>query len=311
MYTPLIVLIWFGTSLFFNKRFQFFSWWLWMAVFIYITSSWTCWTYGGSFSQRPFVDQYAFLAWPLAALITFMIDSKTWWRWLLGFAFVFVVMLNMVQWKQYRMGIMPYDQMTREAYMHMFMRTEGYLAGTHSPYDQLPFPGLKTVRIPLTRMNFEQNADTIGWKSFESFCMPSTKALSGKYISVLDGLHQHSATWRRPFKLFVVEPVLENIRNGKQRLWIDYAFQVYPNSRYTDVYVVVAIMRKDAAIHWDARPLLKQVHEADKWIAYENYFPLPADLQADDELIINLVHQDGTTTLLDDVVIDMVLEDLN
>jgi hypothetical protein len=311
LYTPIVVLIWFGTFLFLKKRFLFFSWWLWMLVLIYITSSWTCWTYGGSFSQRPFVDQYAFLAWPLAALVTFTLDSKTWWRWVLGAALGFCLLLNMVQWKQYRMSILPYDQMTGEAYMHIFMNTNGCLIGAHSPFDAIQYPGLKSVRIPLTRMNFEQGADTVGWKNIDVLATPSKKALSGKRVFVFDGAHQHAATWRRPFKLFVVNEVLENMRAGKQRLWIDYSFQAYPYSRNTDAYVVVAVLRKGTALHWDARPLIKQVHVSNQWLVYQNYFPLPADLQTDDELVINLVHQDGTTTLLDDIVLDMVLEDLN
>lgn len=47
-----------------------------IVMHMYITFSWDCWTYGGSFGQRPFVDMYVFYAIGLAAFYAKMNSCK-------------------------------------------------------------------------------------------------------------------------------------------------------------------------------------------------------------------------------------------
>lgn len=47
-----------------------------MLFHIYVTSSWDCWQYGGSFGQRPFIDFFVFYAIALAFSLQYMNDLK-------------------------------------------------------------------------------------------------------------------------------------------------------------------------------------------------------------------------------------------
>lgn len=77
LYSPLVLLI-LGGIIFMKKVHP--GWSLFLAVyFIFITyvfSSWWCWTYGGSYGSRPFVEYYTLLSLPFCFLIKYMMESK-------------------------------------------------------------------------------------------------------------------------------------------------------------------------------------------------------------------------------------------
>lgn len=93
-----------------------------LLLHIYVASSWWSWWYGGSFGQRPMVETYALLAFPLAAFVAFMLKQRIWVRWVIGGLLAFCVWLNGFQTLQMRLGILHWDAMTREAYWHCFLR---------------------------------------------------------------------------------------------------------------------------------------------------------------------------------------------
>ncbi|MBX2972525.1 MAG: hypothetical protein KF797_05440 [Flavobacteriales bacterium] len=93
-----------------------------LVIHTYITLSWWCWWYGGSFGQRAMIEIYALLAIPLAAAI----------RWLLARPFAVratgltvgacLVLLNLFQTYQVELGVLHYDAMTGPAYVKQFGR---------------------------------------------------------------------------------------------------------------------------------------------------------------------------------------------
>ena len=83
---------------------------------VYVVSSWWCWWYGGSYGQRAFIESYAVLAVPLAALVQWGLDKG---RVAAGatFGLAFLLILhNLFQLAQLKNGALHMENMTRGAY---------------------------------------------------------------------------------------------------------------------------------------------------------------------------------------------------
>jgi hypothetical protein len=94
---------------------------IFMAINLFVITSWWSWYYGGSFGYRALIDAYALLALPLAALIQ--------WLWRIkylniGLALIllFLVVLSQIQTIQYKKTYIHYVDMTKEVYWDIFMR---------------------------------------------------------------------------------------------------------------------------------------------------------------------------------------------
>ncbi len=124
LYTPIMVLALFG--MFYMKTTK--AWRtaiaVFMALFLYVTFSWWCWWYGGSFGQRSLVDIYALLALPLAAFVGRVLTWRTPWRALAGCLAAALVWLNFFQTRQFERGSLHYDGMTKALYFEQFGRQE-------------------------------------------------------------------------------------------------------------------------------------------------------------------------------------------
>lgn len=90
-------------------------------VIIYILSSWWCWWYGGGFGMRAMVQYYAFLAFPLAAVIAFM-TKRRWSAILLAPMIAFSVYYGYFYNYKYRTWTLHWDSLSKEAYWHTFMK---------------------------------------------------------------------------------------------------------------------------------------------------------------------------------------------
>lgn len=132
LYTPMMCFALAGMVISYKQLKPFFLFSIVMLVLaVYILSSWWDWTYGGSFGCRAMVEFYAFLAFPLAAFIS--------WFWYnpvtkkpLKFAirmvpllvFYLLIELNFLQSMQIRCSIMHWDGVSKESYWLMFGKYE-------------------------------------------------------------------------------------------------------------------------------------------------------------------------------------------
>ena len=96
-----------------------------LVVFVYITFSWWCWWYGGSFGCRPIIDIYGILAFPLASLLAVVFEvprkpavKATFFTLLLA-----MISLNLFQTWQAKVGVIHYANMTYAAYGNVFLGT--------------------------------------------------------------------------------------------------------------------------------------------------------------------------------------------
>ena len=130
VYAPVMIFSLIGIPILFTRMpAAKFKWviFLYFGVHVFVTFSWWCWWYGGSFGARPMVDATALLSIPLAAFIAIMMKRKFSSYMVTGMVVVFVA-LSLFQSMQYRRGIIHWDSMTKETYWLIFGST-GYPDG--------------------------------------------------------------------------------------------------------------------------------------------------------------------------------------
>lgn len=93
---------------------------LFFMINIYITFSWWCWWYGGTFGQRGLIESYALLAIPLASFIKYVSEKRWYYNALFYCVTVFFVWLNIFQTYQFELFSLHWDGMTKELYFKQF-----------------------------------------------------------------------------------------------------------------------------------------------------------------------------------------------
>ncbi len=129
IYTPLALLMMLGLAMmWFRWRALALPLSLYLLLNIYIVSSWWDWGFGGAYGMRALVQTFAFLAIPLAFLITwtFSVAMPKFRIPLLAASFaayLFFIALNLLHMAQMRSSIFHWDSMTKEAYCFTFFKT--------------------------------------------------------------------------------------------------------------------------------------------------------------------------------------------
>lgn len=93
---------------------------IFLLSYVYVTASWGCWWYGGSFGMRALVETYAMLAFPMAAFFDFILSKKSSYKICIGFVAVLFVCLNAFQSAQYLKSVIHYEGMNYKAYCFVF-----------------------------------------------------------------------------------------------------------------------------------------------------------------------------------------------
>jgi len=88
---------------------------------IYILSSWECWWYAASFGSRVMIDSYVVFGVALGYFLTY-ISEKTWKKISVTILFIGLLILNIIQSKQYLSGYIPHESMTKDHYWYIFGR---------------------------------------------------------------------------------------------------------------------------------------------------------------------------------------------
>ena len=146
VYTPLMLFAIAGfMPLFRLQKGLFYGPVLYLAVMIYVFSSWWSWWTGGSFGIRSLVDLMSIMALPLAALISSLGNRKKWFGAGIAVLLTFVVFLNIFQTRQYQKVLIHWVGMTKESYWTIFLRTKdryGYWQNLMEPDNQLAREGI-------------------------------------------------------------------------------------------------------------------------------------------------------------------------
>ena len=132
-YAPAMLLIIPGIySLYTESKNLTKGWFIVATVFLYITASWWCWWYGGGHGMRALIDLLTFFSLPILLLLN---RSS-----LLGKLVITIFSITMIYYYQtmqyqYRLNIILYDNMTKEGFWKVFLKTDrrfGWMLTTKS-----------------------------------------------------------------------------------------------------------------------------------------------------------------------------------
>lgn len=123
VYTPLALLGFIGAYFIWqqkNLRFYLPAFVVYYVATLYIVFCWWQWYYGGSFGCRVMVQSYAIMALPIAALIYYLLSTKTIWRALSFSIIAILIVFNVFQTMQYAKGVIHWQKMNKEYYWRTF-----------------------------------------------------------------------------------------------------------------------------------------------------------------------------------------------
>jgi hypothetical protein len=93
---------------------------LFLCINIYVIFSWHQWYYGGGFGARPLVESLVVVAFPLAALLDYIITKHILVRNSTYQILLLLVVLNLFQTYQFSLGVIPWDHTNKDYYWRVF-----------------------------------------------------------------------------------------------------------------------------------------------------------------------------------------------
>ena len=119
VFTPIAFVSVFGLAgLFRQNRFRFYWLLAFLAVFVYVASSWWVWYYASKCGQRVFIDIYAVVA--ILLLFLYLGFHKSIWKKLLSATVILLIALNLLQFYQHSQWIFPPYNLTGAMYWDSF-----------------------------------------------------------------------------------------------------------------------------------------------------------------------------------------------
>lgn len=146
VYTPIMLLLIPGIAIWTKTNpFKAMSAILFLAILIWILSSWWNWYYGGSLGMRSMIDFYPILMLPIATGLSHI--SNRLQLAIIGSFVVFCIGLNQIQHYQYQKAIIHYSEMNEQSYAQIFGQTDGFYQWVSSPeVDYLPGKPYTSIR---------------------------------------------------------------------------------------------------------------------------------------------------------------------
>lgn len=128
VYSPVLFLSLLGIVFFiFDKNyFSFFTWIVFFVLLTYVLSSWWAWYYGCSYGMRAYVDFYSIFCIPMGILIGRFHSYK---KVLILLFFSSTIFVNVIQTYQYKEFILHWQDMNKEKYWNVFLKTDEQFRG--------------------------------------------------------------------------------------------------------------------------------------------------------------------------------------
>ena len=122
VYAPVMLLTFIGLIyLFLKEKYKFLIWLFVASLFLYLTSSWWCWWYGGGLGMRPFVDILFFISLPIIYLLK---ENKKWLNYTLFSIALPLVWVYQIYQIQFNKIILHYDKMDKVNFWRIFLKTD-------------------------------------------------------------------------------------------------------------------------------------------------------------------------------------------
>lgn len=292
LYTPLMIFAIAGMALLRKKKKGLL---LPVLVFflanLWFISSWECWWYAGTFSQRPFVQSYGMMALPLGVLLEQLFRRKIAMV-ISGALLSLCVLLNLFQEWQFNHEILHPELMTKQYYWKIFGKTQPDPSWRDLlEVDRGNLPPLETVK---DRYTPKQIAFSDFEKLSEGNATCDTMGFQSSHSLLLDPTHDFGATFRHPY---------DEVSDKDHVRLVAEAEVFAPDSLNGKAFYFVFNMTGSrgqaygyASVGFDSSSV-----KPGKWVHLRAEFITPFLLHRDDVFGFSIWNANGATLLIDNV----------
>jgi hypothetical protein len=296
IYTPLMAIatlgfiaLWKANRKLFVPLFSFFIFNLW------VVSSWECWWYATSWSQRPMVQSVGLMAIPLGFLLLAVSKTRV-WKPVLYLSIGFTFLLSIFQTWQYRQSIINGERMTGAYYAAVFGKTE------------IP-PGAENLlevdrwnALPLDSVLNNYTATTVLLLDFESsnvsaeHICDTLSAGSGKRSLRLSKTYDYTGNWNAAYHS------LTDADHVRIRISAD----VLQNDSLPETKLVFATVVKGRQPYGNSgSDFSAAALQTGNWKHIHADFITPVILHSSDTLTATVWNAGGTEVLVDNVKVEV------
>jgi hypothetical protein len=287
VYCPVLFLALFGILAGMKrKKEEYTGLFLFLSVSTWIIASWWMWYYGGSYGHRAFIDYYPFFAIGIAAALhhgTGLLSPAA-----LRFVALLFIPLQLVQTYQYNLHIIPFDNMNKEKFWNLFLRTGEDLAWYYSGYEgEDDYMGTDSLVIS-NGMEREQ-----GWGNEQQ--LTDMQFYSGQRSALMGSDDQYGLTFR---KNAAELPSFNVIRISGWVRSSDWS---------SDISFVCSIEDpSNAAYYWKKYPLRPQFEGTNEWSRVTAVYKCGAPRDTADHIVIYPMKSDGSKVYVDDLEVSFI-----
>jgi len=259
---------------------------VYLALVTWVIASWWMWYYGGSFGHRAFIDHYPLFAIGLAYAFSRGIGVLG--PRLLVAALPLFIAVQWVQTYQYVKHILPFDNMNREKYWNLFLRTGDDLAWYYGGY-----PGEQRYVALDSVLVIHDMESSLGWGNEDQIV--NTESHQGQHAALMQAGHQYGITLRKP-----VDEIGTDVNTVRASVW------VRPSSTTTDLSLVCAIEDSTGrTYYWRSRPLRPQFRGSDEWAQASALFRF-GPLHPSDRILVYPMRSDRSDVYIDQFEVSFI-----
>lgn len=297
LYTPMMGLAIFGFIQLYKKNRSVF--WMCIVFFVcnlYLVSSWSCWWYAESFSQRALIQSYPVMAIPLGYFLTWVGEHHRIMRISLYSIVVIIIGLNVFQSYQFHKGIIHGDRMTKAYYFRVFgtvnfdQKNDNYLLVNRS------FVGVERLENP---ENYYKKLSRILKFNKNTSVHTGLTALQIDRFQ-LDSLNKYSPALEIPYSKLT----------KKDHAWIRVTVDVYPISEVATntLSFVTHFLHNEFPYKYSAIDATKFKVKPNQWNKVSYYYLTPEVRNSSDALKVFVWNRGKGITYIDNLKIEVFEE---
>lgn len=291
VYTPLAALATIGLVWMMIKRKAGAGWLVgFLALVVYVISSWWNWYYGASLGMRPLIEYLAFFGVGLAFLL--QNTHKLVRVGLLTFC-LFLTSINIVQSYQYQKFILHWNGMNQERFWTVFMKTS-------RKYEGIFYRQPVVLRFPTAQ-------ETLSWVTFESDMESGTnwgtqgfttaKSNSGNTSSLINERNRYGTTLTVP--VLTMGELL-----GEKKLFI--TAMVWSSIPFPDFSIGYSYKNHSSDYGHGNIPIGQLVPESEQWVKVQYIAPLNTVLDSTLQWVVYPFTPGDADIYLDDIRYEVI-----
>lgn len=294
VYTPLMLIASAGFIVLYRKdKKHFVPLFLFFILNLYLVSSWSCWWYASSFSQRALIPSLVIMAIPLGYFLQALLKSNLTTKVSVSVLIGALVLLNIFQTIQFHKGVLPGDRITKDYYFAVFGKLH---------VDQQTKDDLLLIDRSIDGKDDIPNKEKytkhiLHEDDFESSGNSKKHAFGGKFSFKLDSSTIYSEPFVIPFHKLT----------DKDHAWIRVTAMVYPTkpSEESPTSLYLCFQYKGRTYNWRDFSTSKNLLPANQWSEISLTYLTPEVRTKKDELNVGFWHRGKSPVYVDDLKIEV------